>query len=118
MTGRDRTAWRGAVPVTTLRPAAGAGPAGPVRTGLVAVAVLVALALGALLGPFPASLGAGATGDPQLAGRLGEDAGPGRVGLAAAVVTAGGTRLAAVGEDGHGDPLTPDTPMEVGSITK
>ncbi len=47
-----------------------------------------------------------------------EDAGPGRVGLAAAVVSAAGTRLAAVGDDGDGSALTPDTPMEVGSITK
>lgn len=102
----------------TLRTdSAASGRPGRVRAGVTA-AVLLAVVAGALLGPWPASLGGGSTGDPQLAARLAEDAGQGRVGLAAAVVTADGTRLAAVGDDGNGSPLTPDTPMEVGSITK
>lgn len=80
--------------------------------------VVLAVALGAVTGPFPASLGDGASGDPELGSALADAAGPGRVGLAAAVVTPDGARTAAVGDDGNGDPLTADTPMEVGSVTK
>lgn len=80
--------------------------------------VVLAVALGAVTGPFPASLGDGASGDPELSSALADAAGPGRVGLAAAVVTPDGARTAAVGDDGNGDPLTADTPMEVGSVTK
>lgn len=80
--------------------------------------VVLAVALGAVLGPFPASLGDGATGDPGLAAELTDAAGPGSLGLAAAVVTPQDVRTAAVGDAGNGGPLTPDTPMELGSVTK
>jgi len=39
-------------------------------------------------------------------------------GVAVAIVTRGGVRLAARGHDSEGRPLTPETPMRVGSISK
>lgn len=95
-------------------------PAAPVRRGL-AVAVVGAVLAGLVgwwAGPVPVTPGPATSGDPALAQRLREAAGPGQYGLAAALVQRGGTVYAAVGGDGRGRPLTADTPMEIGSIAK
>lgn len=100
---------------------------GATHTVVIAGAVLLAMLLGALLAPWPASVGPASTGDPDLAARLRAAAGPGHVGLAAAEIrgsrpdapgAAAQVRTAAVGDDGNGDPIRRETPFEIGSITK
>lgn len=91
---------------------------GPARIVVPAVAVLLALVVGALLAPFPATVGEQSTGDPGLAGRLRAASGPGQVGLAAAEVGPGGVTTAGIGDDGRGAAPRADAPFEVGSIAK
>lgn len=90
-----------------------------------AVAVVGGL-LAALVAPWPAQLGDTATGDAGIAAEVRSviDDPAGYRGLAVARVTDGQVRVAGLGDrttglaGGGGEPVTPDTPFEVGSIGK
>lgn len=111
------------LPTDTSRPAGG-GPARPGASravaGAVAVLLVVVLALAVL--PRPPRLSADTTGDPALGERARDlvDGATGRLGLAVAEVTPEGVRTAGLGHPGDttSGPVTPDTPFEVGSVTK
>jgi CubicO group peptidase (beta-lactamase class C family) len=85
----------------------------------IVAAVLVA-ALGWLAGPRPAELGGESTGDAPLAERVRAlvDDPTGYRGLAVAFVTHDSVRVAGLGDDGAGRPVSADTLFEIGSIGK
>jgi len=109
------TVQRRADPIGHHRPPAGR------RLGVAAIVGLLAAALTWPLAPSPPDLGGVSTGDAELAGQLGELlGGAGSGGVAVALVANGGMTTAALG---HADaarevPLTSETPMEIGSVTK
>lgn len=81
--------------------------------------VVIAVGLGAVLAPWPVRLGEQTTGDAELAAQVREIASPtGRTGLTVAVLEDGDLRQAGLGSAGAGRPMTPETPVEIGSITK
>lgn len=108
-------------PSPSPSPSSAADPAAPGRRRVLAVALAGAVLAGLLgwaVAPAPASPGPERTGDPVLAERLREVAGPGQYGLVAALVQDGEPTYAGVGDDGRGTPVGPDTPFEIGSVTK
>lgn len=91
------------------------------RTRLLTVigAVVIAVGLGAILAPWPVRLGEQTTGDAELAAQVREIASPtGRTGMTVAVLEDGELRQAGLGSAGAGRPMTPETPVEIGSVTK
>ncbi len=124
-TGPEGLPELGAVDHGASRSAAPAAAPPWQRRLLVGVLVgLVAAAATWPIAPSPPALGATTTGDAALAEQvrdLLDDAdGAGMGGLAVALVADGTTTTAALGHaDRAGEqPLTPDTPMEIGSTTK
>ncbi|MFY1695115.1 MULTISPECIES: serine hydrolase domain-containing protein [unclassified Solwaraspora] len=101
----------------------------PVRTRAMVVATVVAVVgglLAALIAPWPARLGGTDTGDAALAAEVRaviDDPG-GYRGLAVARIVDGQVRTAGLGDrttglaGASGEPVTPDTPFEIGSIGK
>ncbi|WFE27378.1 serine hydrolase [Solwaraspora sp. WMMD791] len=101
----------------------------PVRTRAVVVATVVAVVgglLATLIAPWPARLGDADTGDAALAAEVRAviDDPAGLRGLAVARVADGQVRTAGLGDrtpglaGRPGEPVTPDTPFEIGSIGK
>lgn len=96
-------------------------PASTHRPPLAAIVAVLAVALLALaVAPRPPQLSDDTTGDEALAQRVRAIVGraDGRRGLAVAEVTDDRIRTVGVGRAGVGQPVTPTTPFEVGSVTK
>lgn len=89
------------------------------RVAWLVVAVLLAVAVGALLAPLPARLGGGTTGDADLAAQVrAVTSGKQRLGLSVAVLDEGKLRQAGLGDTGTGATVTTGTPFEIGSVGK
>jgi CubicO group peptidase (beta-lactamase class C family) len=84
------------------------------------VAIVTAVLAALFLSPGPPALGAGHTGDDDLAARTRAviDDDVGLRGLAVATVEGGAVRLAGLGTAGDGHPVDADTAFEPGSVTK
>lgn len=89
------------------------------RVAWLVTAVVLALAVGVVAAPWPATLSDRTTGDDALAAQVrAATDGDQRLGITAAVVDDGRLRQAGLGERGDGAPVDPSMPMEIGSVTK
>jgi len=120
VTDVDRTGDVATVRVHTDPPGHHRPPVGR-RLAVAAIVGLLAAGMTWPLAPRPPDLGGVSTGDAELAEQVGDLlGGTGSGGVAVALVADGGMTTAALG---HADaarevPLTSDTPMEIGSVTK
>jgi CubicO group peptidase (beta-lactamase class C family) len=98
-----------------LRPMSASWP----RAARLTVSVVLVTAVMILLAPWPARFGPQRTGDPILAARAAQLAGDDqRQGMAVAVLEHGQLTTAGLGTAGAGRPVQPDTPFQIGSVTK
>lgn len=89
------------------------------RAARLAVSIVLVTAVMILIAPWPARLSQQRTGDPTLAARAAQLAGDDqRQGLAVAVLDHGRLTTAGLGTAGAGRPVRPDTPFQIGSVTK